>query len=187
MIRISLLIVLFFILSGCASTFGTLTQAVYFTSDVPNVRVEVDGQYIGEAPTVAELSKKHKIQEVTFIHEELGEQYFYIKRYLDAKWLFLDLLFWPSIFIDMLTPCWYYLDATEVTAIYNSPEYQGPNWQSVGNGISELSVLVSSGTGFLVSPNGYIATNYHVVEPGHRYEVYLPKGDETVSYTIILP
>ena len=46
-----------------------------------------------------------------------------------------------------------------------------------------VSYSQSQGTGFAISSNGYIATNYHVVEGQDKIKVKGIKGEFTQSYT----
>jgi len=58
-------------------------------------------------------------------------------------------------------------------------EFTGENSNIIAS--SELDVK-SSGTGFLISTSGYIATNYHVIENNDKIIVDLSLNDETRSF-----
>lgn len=50
-----------------------------------------------------------------------------------------------------------------------------------GNSFGETE-WKSTGTGFFIDKNGYLVTNYHVVEEGNTFEVNVSKNGETVNY-----
>ena len=51
--------------------------------------------------------------------------------------------------------------------------------ESTQFGIEQYSE--STGSGFLIDPDGHILTNYHVIGSSNRLEVYLPDGDMAVA------
>lgn len=47
----------------------------------------------------------------------------------------------------------------------------------------EINKEKGGGTGFLISENGYVITNYHVIEDARKIELYFPTDSATSKYT----
>ena len=76
----------------------------------------------------------------------------------------------PVVSAEGLSPSQVYaMNVNSVVAISN---------QTTTNVWGQVSETASSGTGFIISPDGYILSNYHVVEGASRLTVMTYMGDE---------
>ncbi len=68
----------------------------------------------------------------------------------------------------------------------NDPNFQGFNIQiPVYQQVGTTTERVGAGTGFLISPNGYILTNRHVIiDPSASYTVLLSNGTQKIASVI---
>jgi hypothetical protein len=76
--------------TGCAWMFKGSKQDVKFTGIPEAADVRIDGQYAGQLPTHAELSRSNA-QNIQVSKEGFKEQYVQVKRSPDTAWWFWDI------------------------------------------------------------------------------------------------
>ena len=76
--------------TGCGAAFKGSKAEVHFVSIPPGSDVRIDGQYAGETPTTARVSRNGS-QSVTVSKEGFKDEHTTIKRSPDAAWWFWDI------------------------------------------------------------------------------------------------
>ncbi len=115
--RKNLVLLLCFLLTGCATLFKSKTAVVNFDSEPQGVDVYINGNRMGTTPLPLKLSHKEPVT-VTFKKEGYQDKTYIINTKVGAGWVILDVFggFIPVI-IDAVTENWYSLDSTEVKVL----------------------------------------------------------------------
>lgn len=104
-------------LSGCATIFKGSTEEVSFSSDQPDTKVYINGQFMGKAPVEIKLQSK-KTYTVEFRKDGYESKTVLLPNSVGAGWIILDVLalgFVPLI-VDAATGNWFHLETDQVAA-----------------------------------------------------------------------
>jgi len=116
-VKMKWLILIPFLLVGCATIFKGSTDSVNFTSDPNSANVYVDGLLLGKTPVELEL-KSDETYSIEFKKEGYETRTVILHSSVGAGWVILDILggLIPVI-IDAATGNWYGLDKDHINAV----------------------------------------------------------------------
>jgi hypothetical protein len=113
---LSLTLISFIVLSGCATLFKGSTEPVNFSSDPSGAKVYVNGSLLGTTPFSLELKSKQNYT-IEFRKEGYETKTVLLNNSVGAGWVILDILGGLiPIIIDAATGNWYTLDQENINA-----------------------------------------------------------------------
>jgi len=176
-ILISLIAII--ILTGCATVFTGSTDKVSIYSYPEGAKVHIDGYYKGKTPCTINLERDYATKYARIEHPPYIDTIIKLNKSFNEIALLNLLTFGLDLgtflFIDIITGniIEYNPDIYSVNAVNYVDTTRRENIPI--NTDNEVPKNVSGfGTGFVVSNNGYVATNYHVIENATYLELYFP-------------
>lgn len=114
-IKVFVLFLMIFYLSGCATLFKGTSEEVSFGSNPGGAEIWIDGKMMGKTPLSFKLETK-KTYVIEFKMEGKKAQTIKLNNHVGAGWIILDVLAGlVPVIIDAATGAWYSFDQKNVT------------------------------------------------------------------------
>ncbi len=116
-VALGLIIIIIYIIGGCATVFKGNSNSVNFASDPAGARVYVNGVPRGTTPINLKLESKQTYT-IEFKKDGYDTQTYTITNHVGVGWIVLDILFGlVPVIVDAATGAWYELDQDAVNAV----------------------------------------------------------------------
>jgi S1-C subfamily serine protease len=188
-LRIISILFLLLLLSGCATIFTGSKDKITFNSSPPDADVYINNKHYSKTPCSIEIDRKYIPMEVNITKEGYLDKTIYLSKKFNAVSV-LDLFVFTgiSLIVDLITAN--VLRYDQLAYSVNLSRVNKPNsnyYDGEDKGVNKIeNELVATGTGFLISKNGFIATNYHVIKDANFIEVFFPSENLYLKYKAVV-